>query len=189
MIDYIDKHFNPSGTVDSLSHIFDLIDIKQASDEPVITLKARFSWVFASLKMGGVSVDSALQVGFMLHALSHTTPTMGSFRIFVLGATCWALLPSNRLLTNVRHTTRTPGVDPLGKTASLHVTHLLVRRVLPIAIVRIPMMPYPKPPLVLTFCVGVKPAWTPATTVWYATTPPTRAHITPRTVPYSSNLA
>jgi hypothetical protein len=72
MIDHIDKYFNPSGTVDSLSHIFDLIDIKQASDQPVITLKARFSWVFASLKMGGVSIDSALQVGFMLCALLHT---------------------------------------------------------------------------------------------------------------------
>jgi hypothetical protein len=29
MIEYIDKYFNPSGTVDSLSHIFDLIDIKR----------------------------------------------------------------------------------------------------------------------------------------------------------------
>ena len=69
MIDHIDKYFNPSGTVDSLSHIFDLIDIKQAPAESVITLKARLSRVFASLKMGGVSIDSALQVGFMLHSL------------------------------------------------------------------------------------------------------------------------
>ena len=69
MIDHIDKYFNPSGTVDSLSHIFDLIDIKQAPAESVITLKARFSRVFASLKMGGVSIDSALQVGFMLRSL------------------------------------------------------------------------------------------------------------------------
>jgi hypothetical protein len=29
MINYIDKHFNPSGAVDSLGYIFDLIDIKQ----------------------------------------------------------------------------------------------------------------------------------------------------------------
>ena len=69
MIDHIDKYFNPSGTVDSLSHIFDLIDIKQAPAESVIMLKARFSRVFASLKMGGVSIDSALQVGFMLRSL------------------------------------------------------------------------------------------------------------------------
>jgi len=33
MIAHIDKYFNPSGTVDSLSHIFDLIDIKQAPAE------------------------------------------------------------------------------------------------------------------------------------------------------------
>ena len=69
MIEHIDKYFNPSGTVDSLSHIFDLIDVKQAQDESVITLKARLSRVFASLKMGGVAIDSALQVGFMLRAL------------------------------------------------------------------------------------------------------------------------
>jgi hypothetical protein len=72
MIEHIDKYFNPSGTVDSLSHIFDLIDIKQAHDESVITLKDRFSCVFASLKMGGVAIDSALQVGFMLLALLST---------------------------------------------------------------------------------------------------------------------
>jgi hypothetical protein len=69
MITHIDKYFNPSGTVDSLSHIFDLINIKQAQDESVITLKARFSRVFASLRMGGVAINSALQVGFMLQAL------------------------------------------------------------------------------------------------------------------------
>ena len=72
MIDHIDKYFNPSGTVYSLSHIFDLIDIKQAAEESVITLKARFSRLFASLKMGGVAIDSALQVGFMLRALKST---------------------------------------------------------------------------------------------------------------------
>jgi hypothetical protein len=68
----LDQYFNPSGTVDSLSHIFDLIDIKQANAESVITLKARFSRIFANLKMGGVLIDSALQVGFMLRALRST---------------------------------------------------------------------------------------------------------------------
>jgi hypothetical protein len=73
MIKRINKYFNPSGTVDLLSHIFDLvIDIKQTHNESVITLKARFSCVFASLKMGGVAIDLALQVGFMLHALRST---------------------------------------------------------------------------------------------------------------------
>ena len=33
------------------------------------TLKARFSKAFSALKMGGISIDSALQVGCMLCAL------------------------------------------------------------------------------------------------------------------------
>ncbi len=69
MIKHIDKYFNPSGTVDSLSYIFNLINIKQALDESVITLKALFSPLFASLKLGGIAINSALQVGFMLCAL------------------------------------------------------------------------------------------------------------------------
>ncbi len=66
MITYINAHFNPSGAVDSLGYIFDLIDIKQAPKESVVTLKACFSRVFASLKMGGISINGSLQVGFML---------------------------------------------------------------------------------------------------------------------------
>jgi hypothetical protein len=40
MIENINMYFNPSVAVDSLGYIFDLIDIKQASDKPVVTLKA-----------------------------------------------------------------------------------------------------------------------------------------------------
>jgi hypothetical protein len=69
MIDHIDKYFHPSGTVDSLGYIFNLINTIQASAGSVITLKARFSRLFALLKLGGVAIDSALQVGFMLRAL------------------------------------------------------------------------------------------------------------------------
>jgi hypothetical protein len=47
MIEYINKYFNPSGAVDSLGYIFDLIIIKQASDQLVVTLKVYFSRVFA----------------------------------------------------------------------------------------------------------------------------------------------
>ena len=68
-IDYIERHFHPSGAVDSLGYIFDLIDIKQSESEQVVSLKARFSTAFSSLKMGGITIDSALQVGFMLRAL------------------------------------------------------------------------------------------------------------------------
>ncbi len=38
-------------------------------EENVVLLKAQFFWVFALLKMGGVMIVSALQVGFMLWAL------------------------------------------------------------------------------------------------------------------------
>jgi hypothetical protein len=69
MIEYIDKYLNPSGAVDSLSYIFDLIDIKQASNKPVVILKVCFSQVFDSFEMGGMDIGSALQVGFMLRAL------------------------------------------------------------------------------------------------------------------------
>ncbi len=40
MIEDINKYFHPLGAVDSLGCIFDLINIKQASNEPVVTLKA-----------------------------------------------------------------------------------------------------------------------------------------------------
>ncbi len=66
---YIDCHFYPSGAVDSLGYIFDLIDIKQKDEEPVVSLKARFLQAFSSLKLGAISINSALQVGFMLRTL------------------------------------------------------------------------------------------------------------------------
>jgi hypothetical protein len=55
--------------MDSLSYIFDLIAIKQLANKSVVTMKARFSCLFMSLKMGGITNDSALQVGFMLQML------------------------------------------------------------------------------------------------------------------------
>jgi hypothetical protein len=53
MIDHINKYFNPSGAVNSLGYIFDLIDIKQASDKSVITLKAWLSCLFGISQTGG----------------------------------------------------------------------------------------------------------------------------------------
>jgi hypothetical protein len=69
MIACIKAHFNPLGAVDSLGYIFDLINIRQGADESIVTLKAWFSRVFASLKMGGFSINSVLQVEFMLCTL------------------------------------------------------------------------------------------------------------------------
>jgi hypothetical protein len=68
-IDYIDRHFHPSGAVDVLGYIFDLINIKQRNNKPIVSLKAHFSQSFSSLKLGGISIDSGLQVSFMLCAL------------------------------------------------------------------------------------------------------------------------
>ena len=82
MIAHIDHHFNPPGAVDSLGYIFDLIDIKQTEQESVVTLKARFSKAFSALKMGGIGVDSALQVGFMLRSLlGRYHPVVQEFRL------------------------------------------------------------------------------------------------------------
>jgi hypothetical protein len=38
-IDYIDRHFHPSGAIDALGYIFDLIDIKQKDNKPVFPSK------------------------------------------------------------------------------------------------------------------------------------------------------
>jgi hypothetical protein len=66
-----DHHFHPSGAVDLLRYISDLSDIKQKDDNPVVSLKGQFSTAFFSLKTGGIGINSALQVGFMLCALLH----------------------------------------------------------------------------------------------------------------------
>jgi hypothetical protein len=113
MIAHIDQYFNPSGTVDSLSHIFDLIDIKQAQDESVITLKARFSRVFARLKMGGVAIDSALQVGFMLRALR--TAYHGVVQDFRLGCHSLASATLQSVVDQCTSYDKDPWKGPVGK--------------------------------------------------------------------------
>jgi hypothetical protein len=72
MIAHIDQYFHPLGAVNSLWYIFELIDIMQGANEPVITLKACFSCLFASLKIGGINIEPPLQVGFMLRSLLPT---------------------------------------------------------------------------------------------------------------------
>jgi hypothetical protein len=60
-IDYIDRHFHSSGAVDAHFGIhLDLIDIKQKDDKHVLSLKVCFFQSFSSLKLGGMSIDSAL---------------------------------------------------------------------------------------------------------------------------------
>ena len=52
-----------------MGYIFDLIIIKKKDAEPVVSFKARFSQAFSALKLGGIPIDLAHQVGFMLRAL------------------------------------------------------------------------------------------------------------------------
>jgi hypothetical protein len=52
MIVLINQYFHPSGTVNSLGCIFQLIDIKQDVDKPVIMLKAQFSCLVTHSKWG-----------------------------------------------------------------------------------------------------------------------------------------
>ncbi len=113
MIEHIDKYFNPSGRVDSLSQIFDLIDIKQAQNESVITLKARFSHVFARLKMGGVAIDLALQVGFMLRALR--TTYQGVVQDFRLGRHSLASATLQSVVEQCMSYDKDPWKGPVGK--------------------------------------------------------------------------
>jgi hypothetical protein len=69
MVSHIGHHFNPSGAVNSLDYIFNFIDIKQLDQEFLVTLKAPFSRLFSDLEIGGIGIDSALQVEFMLCTL------------------------------------------------------------------------------------------------------------------------
>jgi hypothetical protein len=113
MIKYINKYFNPSGAVNSLGYIFDLIDVKQASDESVITLKAQLSCLFTSLKLGGITINPALQVGFMLRAL--LSQYHGVIQDSHLG--CYSL-PSSTLQSVVDQCTaynKDPWKGPVGK--------------------------------------------------------------------------
>jgi hypothetical protein len=112
MIAHID---NSSGAVDSLGYIFYLIDIKQLDQESVITLKLKacFLAVFSNLKMGGIRIDSALQVGVMLRALLYRYQAV--VQEFRLG--CYSLTKAS-LQTVVKQCTnydKDPWKGPVGK--------------------------------------------------------------------------
>ncbi len=113
MLAHINKHFHPSAAVDTLSSIFDLIDLKQKEDEQVVSLKARFSRVFATLKMGGISIDSALQVGFMLRALiSRYQAVIQEFRV---GRYTLADAMLQMVVDQCVHFDKDPWSGPVGK--------------------------------------------------------------------------
>jgi len=117
MIAHIDHHFNPSGAVDSLAYIFDLIDIKQSEQESVVTLKARFSKAFSALKMGGIGIDPALQVGFMLRALlSRYHAVVQEFR---LGRHSLSVASLQTVVEQCTNYDKDPWKGPIGKDGKI----------------------------------------------------------------------
>jgi hypothetical protein len=113
MIKHINKHFNPSNTVNSLSYIFDLIDVKQALDKSVITLKAQFSRLFASLKLRGVAINSALQVGFMLRSILSQYHVV--VQDFHLGCHSLASVTLQSVMEQCMASDKDPWKGPVGK--------------------------------------------------------------------------
>jgi hypothetical protein len=113
MIAHIDQYFYPSGAVDSLGYIFQLIDIKHGAGKPVIPLKVRFSHLFALLKMGGINIHPPLQISFML--CSHLSTYNGVVEDFKLGRPS---LTTALLQTDVDQCTsydKDPWKGPVGK--------------------------------------------------------------------------
>ena len=179
MIEHIDKYFDPSGTVNSISHIFDLINIKQAQDELVITLKAHFSHVFASLRRGGVAIDLALQVGFMLRVLLSSYHRV--VQDFHLGCHYF-----KRSSTNVLPMTKTRGKAPSTKLASQFAPPP------PMPLAQLTTKPTPMKPWCCACLVSMSHAGTSAAkkiakSAWSATIRHTSLSITPRTAPSSNN--
>ncbi len=102
-----------------------MIDIEQAPEELVVTLKACFSHVFASLKMGGISINASLQVGFMLCPSVQLIKPL--FRNSILGVTPYLLPAFKQLLSSVSCTTRILGRDPSAATENQSATHRQTR--------------------------------------------------------------
>jgi hypothetical protein len=122
MLDYIDKHFNLSGAVNLCGYIFNLIDIMLGADKPVVTLQACFSCVFALLKMRGVDIGLALQVGFMLRSLLSCYSTVVTD--YWLGR---HLLMSATLKSAIKHCTafnKDPWTGPICRNG--HPVHSLL---------------------------------------------------------------
>ncbi len=122
MIACIDAHFNPSGAVDSLGYIIDLINIKQAPEESVVTPKAHFSHVFALLKWGEYpSIRLSKLVSCFAPSVPHTRP---SFKNFTLAVTPFLRPASKRSSSSASHMTRILGRAPSAAMANQSAAHL-----------------------------------------------------------------
>ena len=117
MIAQIDQHFNPSGAVDLLGCIFDLIDIKQSDQESVITLKVCFLKIFSALKRGGISIDSALQVGFMLCVLLHRYQAVA--QEFCIGRHSLSAASLQMVVEQCTNYDKDPWKGPIGKDGKI----------------------------------------------------------------------
>jgi hypothetical protein len=113
MIAHIDQYFHPLGAVNTLGYIYQLIDIMQGAGEPVITLKARFSRLFAMLKMGGVNIKPPLQVGFMLRLLLYTYH--GVVKDFKLGQHPLTTATLQTVVNQCTSYDKDPWKEPVGK--------------------------------------------------------------------------
>jgi hypothetical protein len=102
-------------------YIFDLIDIKQKDDEPVISLKAQFLTAFSSLKMGDIGINSTLQVGFMLHTLLHRYHAV--VQEFHLGPHTLSKASLQTVVNQCINYDKDLSWDQLAKTARLHELH------------------------------------------------------------------
>ncbi len=79
----------------------------------MITLKAHFSHLFASLKLGGVAIDSALQVGCMLRAL--LLQYHGVIQDFCLGRHSLASATLQSVMEQCMAYDKDPWKGPVGK--------------------------------------------------------------------------
>jgi hypothetical protein len=189
LIAHINQYFHPLGAADTLGYIFQLIDIMQGANEPVITLKARFSRLFALLEMGGVNIKPPLQVGFMLRSLLSTY--RGVVEVSSLVDTLLPPPRSKLLSINALLTTRTHGRGLLAKTVNLLAAHLQTQRV-----------HQPPPPATMFILsslwepfhstnisiTGGTTAKTTAISASYTTTLPATKLTAQKTVPFSSGL-
>jgi hypothetical protein len=113
MIAHMDQNFNPLGKVDLLGYIFDLIKIRQSDTELVVTLKAWFSCLFSALKMGGINIDSAIQVGFMLRWL--LAKYQAVIQEFCLGRHALTEVTLQTVVEQCNNYDKDPWKGPIGK--------------------------------------------------------------------------
>jgi hypothetical protein len=164
-----------------LAYIFDLIDVKQKDDKPAASLKARFSQSFTSLKLGGISIDSALQVSFMLCVL------LGCYHA-VVQEFCLGRHPLNEaslqtVVNQCVNFNKDPFLGPMDKDGKSYEIHRQMLPALPPEMARMYMKHLRPNHLTIILAVGKRHYRRIKTSVCFAMTPlvmlTTRAVIAP----------